>query len=325
MQGGVPADDQDPRRTEYDGGHEETVDDAPEHIIMQGIGTAALGSGSDQAPAADTGNVSETEQPAKNEATEPTKTASMQRLDELEAEGHHIPHLAKAIAQKLDRVAMTPTEIRLLDEGAANNLVEGLPSIPSLPMAPELDDVAEQYDTEPLLLEQRVTVGEVRRHVVASGEQTREIGVAVFGSGDVVRVGTPDSLPNVPDWPSVERRAQLTFHTHPGPSKTPDDHLPSPEDIMAVDVYDKPGLIASQRGLTLYESPPIEYERLWGEYLTETRGFDLPAFMDYGPNRVHYDFVRDVIRPVVMSWDEVPSDLTLTEVLDYMRTQRQRG
>jgi hypothetical protein len=232
------------------------------------------------------------------------------------------PYFQRALEKQLGHANVTDAELDALSTEQVNEIVCALPQVLALPTAGELPALTAKHGLEPLGVEKRVTVSDVRAHLADSTVETPEISIRVFGSTDAVRVGTEDGIPRIKGWSLIQDKARLVFHTHPGPSQNPDDHLPGDGDLYAAEDSQAPQMIASASGLTVYDAVPGGFSPAWEAYATDRFTEAELSIMQQGDlERLYYGFVRDVVKPAAIPWDKIPHDMPLLDVVTYAHAQ----
>lgn len=207
---------------------------------------------------------------------------------------------------------------------AESHLSEILGRISTLPALPHSTELEGLVTHQPILIERPVTANDLTNHLEGAAENTPEIGLFVFGSGEnVLYTGTEDGvLPDIA-WSPFARHAEVDLHTHPNPTDALLMRQPSQMDLDLPHADHGVVLIGSRDGITLVPSFKDDEpaHQTWIRYVTETRGLDRTSYDAYGGDVVYKEFLEEVVKPVFVPWDQLEPNMSIAGIARHLAGQ----
>lgn len=207
-------------------------------------------------------------------------------------------------------------------------IISNLRPCNGIPRPKDIPAMYAQHGSEPMLLTQPPTVGEIAAHLKAG--TTSEIGLHLFGENTVLILGEENETTIPYTWQFVEEGASAMIHTHPD---APDDpighsHYPSLTDLKLAKDKESPQLVFSAEGILYY---PNAVDIRSGMTSWREHSFTLPRRSggtmeeNYNEARVQKDkYLNEVAKVRVIPWDELPPGMTVQEAVAYAVDQRRQ-
>jgi hypothetical protein len=196
-------------------------------------------------------------------------------------------------------------------------LLKSLQIREDFPEPTEVHDISADDRNVLVVVEDRITIAALHRHLQDSADTTSEISVNIFEDGtQLLQVGTIGNVAEVRGWSRILDFSRVDFHSHPGDC-VENQHLryPSFQDMQ----YSKPRLgmtvVGSSHGLC--EVPAlgndIDLDALWEEYIVNVRGFDEYTYNRY-EGSIFSEFMEQVVTVHEVELDRIDPRLWLSDL-----------